>query len=74
MNHHGDQGPARPALLPDRTDAGQADADVEWAQYVAWADREAAAGARRQGRFVLHDPRPAAAPQPERPSPAGTTR
>ncbi len=45
MGNPKDHGPARPGLLPDGA-AGRdlEDADPEWAQYVAWADREAAAG------------------------------
>src|SRR5882672_5983775 len=35
----------RPGLLPDGAGSGgPPHADLEWAQYVAWADREAAAG------------------------------
>ena len=38
-------GPARPGPLPDgAVDRGRQDADPEWAAYVAWAGREAAAG------------------------------
>ena len=40
MGDLGDHGASRSGPLP----GDAADADVEWAQYVAWADREAAAG------------------------------
>ncbi len=45
MGNPDDHGRARPGLLPDGA-AGRdlEDADPEWAQYVAWAEREAAAG------------------------------
>ncbi len=45
MDNHGDHGPAR--SVPPLDSAGERrlpDADLEWVQYVAWADREAAAG------------------------------
>jgi hypothetical protein len=45
MGDSEDHGPARSGLLPDgAVDRGLEDADPEWAQYVAWADWEAAAG------------------------------
>jgi hypothetical protein len=45
MSNPDEHGSPRPGLLPDGAgDGGQADADVEWAEYTAWADREAAAG------------------------------
>jgi hypothetical protein len=45
MGKSEDHGPARSGLLPDgAVDRDLEDADPEWAQYVAWADREAAAG------------------------------
>src|SRR3984957_16445798 len=54
MSNPDDYGPARPGLLPDGArdaglrdadrDAGLRDADLEWAEYVAWLDRECAAG------------------------------
>jgi Domain of unknown function (DUF222) len=39
-----DHGAPRSGPLRDGAGDGQADADAEWAEYVAWADREAAAG------------------------------
>jgi hypothetical protein len=43
-NDH-DHDPARPGLLPGGVvGRGLDDADPDWAEYVAWADREAAAG------------------------------
>ena len=45
MGNSDDHESARPGLLPDGTvGRGLDDADPEWAEYVAWADREAAAG------------------------------
>ena len=45
MGNADDHGPARPGPRPDgAVDRGLVDADPEWAAYVAWADREAAAG------------------------------
>jgi uncharacterized protein DUF222 len=45
MGNSEDHGPARSGLLPDgAVDGDLGDADPEWAQYVAWADREGAAG------------------------------
>ena len=40
MGAPGNHGTPRPGLLPGCA----VDADTEWAQYVAWLDREAAAG------------------------------
>ena len=45
MSNLDDRGPFHPDLMPDAAvDGGLQDADQEWAQYMAWADREAAAG------------------------------
>jgi hypothetical protein len=45
MDHPDSLVSPRPGPLPDAVCGnGQAAADVEWAQYTAWLDREAAAG------------------------------
>jgi hypothetical protein len=45
MNNRDAHGSPRPGRLPDSAGGGDPqDADTEWAQYVAWLDREAAAG------------------------------
>jgi hypothetical protein len=44
MNDDENHGPARRGLLPNSVGGDLRDADPEWAEYVAWADREAAAG------------------------------
>jgi hypothetical protein len=42
LDDHG--GPRSGPVRDGAGDGGQADTDAEWAEYVAWADREAAAG------------------------------
>ncbi len=61
MGNLDDHGSPRPGLLPDdavgggQRDDGQADADVEWAEYTAWADREAAGRVPEPAPWALDD-------------------
>ena len=52
MSNPDNHGPFRPAVRPSDADDGGArsemGADQEWAEYVAWLDREAVAGVRYQ--------------------------
>jgi len=51
MEHHDIPGSLPPGPLSEA--AAGVDGDAEWAQYVAWLDREAAAG-REPGNVVIH--------------------
>jgi predicted CxxxxCH...CXXCH cytochrome family protein len=65
MSNPDDYGSPRPGLPPGgAVDGAQVDADPEWAQYVAWADREAAAG-----RIPEPEPWPSGEEEPWDPEP-----
>jgi predicted CxxxxCH...CXXCH cytochrome family protein len=59
MGNLSEPGSPRPGPLPGG-DGDQADADVEWAEYMAWLDREAAAGrgGPEPGPWLLNDEEP----------------
>ena len=74
----GNNGPLRPGPRPDGAGRGDVqDADAEWAEYVAWLDREAAAGREPEpwpsGDDERWDPE-FEDPDVDGPLPAGTTR
>jgi hypothetical protein len=67
MSNPDNHGTPRPGLLP----GGASDADLEWAQYVAWVDREAAAGRGPEPEPWASDEWEPWDPEPWDPIPAG---